>query len=96
MHLSVIIPAYNEELRLEETLRNISEFFSKLCKSLIVEFVPKSDSQVERLLATRVDVFPQYNQADFESIFQGCFRIVEAVPVANSERTLYLMEAIQK
>ena len=43
----------------------IAGFFSKLCKSLIVEFVPKSDSNVQRLLSRREDIFPHYNQPVF-------------------------------
>ena len=31
-------------------LVSVAEFFSDLCKLLIIEFVPKSDSQVKRLL----------------------------------------------
>jgi hypothetical protein len=34
-------------------LNKISGFFGKICSSLIIEFVPKSDSQVQRLLSTR-------------------------------------------
>jgi ribosomal protein L11 methylase PrmA len=73
-------------------LDSIAELFSAMCQSLIIEFVPKSDSQVKRLLATREDIFPEYNQEDFERIFQNYFRIIEAVPVENSERTMYLLE----
>ena len=74
----------------------IAQLFATICRSLIIEFVPKSDSQVKRLLATRVDVFPDYNQAGFETTFQNYFRIIEAVPVENSVRTMYLMAAITK
>ncbi|MDK1025102.1 MAG: SAM-dependent methyltransferase [Gammaproteobacteria bacterium] len=75
-------------------LDSIAQLFATICRSLIIEFVPKSDSQVNRLLATRADVFPNYNQEDFETTFQHYFRTIEAVPVKNSERTLYLMEVI--
>lgn len=73
-------------------LDSIAKLFATICRSLIIEFVPKSDSQVKRLLATREDVFPEYNQTDFERIFQNHFKIVEAVQIENSERTMYLME----
>ena len=36
----------------------IVNFFRDISKSLIIEFVPKSDSQVQRLLANREDIFP--------------------------------------
>ena len=39
-------------------LDRLADFFASAGEHLIIEFVPKSDSQVQRLLATREDVFP--------------------------------------
>jgi len=72
-------------------LERLAAFFSKLCNSLIIEFVPKQDSQVQRLLATREDIFPGYTQENFETEFKKHFGIEEAAPIPGSERTLYLM-----
>ena len=69
----------------------IAEFFAELCDCLIVEFVPKSDSQVRRLLATRTDNFDDYNEAGFEIAFQHPFVVEEKRPIPGTERTLYLM-----
>ena len=69
----------------------IAEFFSDICNSLIIEFVPKNDSQVKKLLATREDVFSNYNQKDFETEFAKYFDIKKAEKISDSERTLYLM-----
>jgi hypothetical protein len=71
--------------------RGIAEFFSVLCRILVIEFVPKHDSQVQRLLATREDIFDDYTQQAFEREFGKYFTIREAVPIKTSERTLYLM-----
>ncbi len=71
----------------------IAEFFQSLCRHLIIEFVPKSDSQVQRLLATREDIFDSYTQSNFEQDFSQFFRIVRSVPVVESERVMYLMES---
>jgi len=71
-----------------------SQLFSNICRVLIIEFVPKSDFKVKQLLATREDVFPHYNQDDFEIAFKNHFNILEAIPVKNSDRTMYLMENI--
>ncbi len=59
---------------------------------LVIEFVPKEDSQVQRLLATREDVFPGYRKEDFEKAYSQYFDIREAVDIEDSLRTLYLME----
>jgi hypothetical protein len=48
-------------------LPRIAAYLSSLCRSLIIEFVPKGDSQVERLLRTREDIFPDYTEHDFEA-----------------------------
>ena len=75
-------------------LERVASFLARLGRSLIVEFVPKSDSQVQRLLRERPDIFPDYTAEGFEAAFRGSFRIERAVPVADSERTLYLMTAL--
>jgi hypothetical protein len=69
----------------------IADFLKKICSSLIIEFVPKNDSQVQRLLATRKDIFPDYKQQVFESEFSRCFTIQNSAKIKDSERTLYLM-----
>lgn len=73
-------------------LSRIANFFSGLCKSLIIEFVPKTDSQVQKLLMTREDIFPNYTEQDFEYEFKNYFHIAEKRKIDNSERTLYLMK----
>jgi len=72
-------------------LLNVAEFLVEIGKNLIIEFVPKTDSQVQRLLASRDDVFPGYTQAGFEEAFVRRFEVREQVRVGDSERTLYWM-----
>lgn len=69
----------------------IAGAFARLGRRLLVEFVPKSDSQVARLLVTREDVFDRYTREEFERAFTGPFEIVRRVPLADSERALYVM-----
>lgn len=75
-------------------LSRIATLFAELAPWLVIEFVPKSDSQVARLLQTREDVFPQYNRQGFEEAFSACFNIVRSEAVAGSERQLYLMRSL--
>ena len=72
-------------------LDHIADFFSQNCAALIVEFIPKSDSQVQRLLASRPDIFHEYNQKNFEEIFSRRFVVKEIKTIEASQRTLYLM-----
>lgn len=70
----------------------IAKFLADLTPNLIIEFVPKGDSQVDRLLATREDVFPTYHEDGFEAAFAPTFDVVRKEPVAHSKRTMYLMQ----
>jgi len=70
----------------------IAEFFSKCATYAIIEFVPKGDSQVVRLLASRKDVFPDYTQEGFEKACQPFFTIERSVPVPDTQRVLYLLK----
>ncbi len=75
-------------------LSQIADFFARTAKWLVVEFVPKSDSQVKKLLASREDIFSRYTREGFEAAFRARFKIHEAVNVNESERVLYLMEGM--
>lgn len=70
----------------------IAKFFSLIGNSLIIEFIPKSDSQVQKLLSFREDVFANYTQKYFEKSFSDYFRIVTSEKISGSERSLYLMQ----
>lgn len=69
----------------------IADFFAQICQALLIEFVPKEDSQVQRMLASREDIFDDYRQESFENAFAEQFVIEEKVAVEDSVRTLYLM-----
>ncbi len=69
----------------------IAGLFAYIGKNLIVEYVDKKDSQVEKLLANRKDIFDDYTQEIFESSFEEFFDIVEKRPVKGTLRTIYLM-----
>ena len=73
-------------------LKWLADFFSSLSPWLVIEFVPKSDPQVGRLLATREDIFPDYTQEGFEREFGERYTIQDATQVQDSERILYLMK----
>jgi hypothetical protein len=72
-------------------LEDIAKLFSRLTPWLIIEFVPKSDSQVKRLLVTRKDIFPNYTEAGFEQSIDRYFSIEKKQNVGGSDRTLYLL-----
>jgi ribosomal protein L11 methylase PrmA len=75
-------------------LERIAEYFARLGRGLVIEFVPKSDGQVQRLLRSREDVFAEYHREGFEAAFGRYFRIEAAEPVVGSERTMYAMTTL--
>jgi hypothetical protein len=69
----------------------VAEFFRRLGKALVIEFVPKQDPQVQRLLTNREDVFDHYHQAGFEAAFDRHFVRRASQPIGTDGRVLYLM-----
>ncbi len=76
-------------------LPRLAEFLARIGRTLAIEFVPKSDSQVQRLLSTREDIFPHYTQENFEQEFRHYFTIRQVERIRGTERTLYWMEKLE-
>jgi hypothetical protein len=74
-------------------LDRVASYLARLGRTLVIEFVAKADSQVQRLLRNRPDIFPDYTQDGFESAFRGHFTIDECTRVGDAERWLYRMTA---
>jgi hypothetical protein len=73
-------------------LIQIADFLSQICRYLIIEFVPKDDSQVQRLLRFRKDIFQDYDEKNFEIAFLNYFSILKREKIVDSKRTIYLMK----
>lgn len=71
----------------------IADYFSQLGRYLIIEFVPKEDSQVQRLLASRKDIFANYHEEGFEAAFSQFYEVLRTESLNDSERKLYLLKA---
>ncbi len=69
----------------------VASWFARLCRHLVIEWIPKDDPMVQRLLASREDVFDQYTRESFESAFAEHFSIDRREPLAGSVRLLYVM-----
>jgi len=73
-------------------LSEVARFLSELTQWLVIEFVPKKDKQAQRLLVTREDIFTEYNQEGFETVFQQFFDIEKKEEIDGTQRTLYMMK----
>jgi ribosomal protein L11 methylase PrmA len=72
-------------------LPDLAALFARMASTLVIEFVPKEDSQVQRLLATRQDIFPDYTLDGFDAAFSAHFEITHRQAVPDSSRTLLAM-----
>lgn len=70
----------------------IAGCFAQICNMLIIEFVAKDDSQVEKMLSSRKDIFTRYTKECFEADFGTYFTIVDSVEIIDSKRIIYLMQ----
>ena len=77
-------------------LNMLAKWFADICENLIIEFIPKEDSQVEILLKTREDIFPQYTKEDFERTFVEHFTMERCDAIEGSKRFLYLFTSKEK
>lgn len=71
-------------------LSHVAKYFRSLAPMALVEFVPKEDSQVQRLLPAREDIFNDYSLNNCINAFRKFYDEVELFEVKESTRTLLL------
>lgn len=72
---------------------DIARFLKNFGKLLIIEFVPKEDEKVRIMLHQKKDVYQWYTKQNFLASFSQEYKIIHTEDIADSGRTLYLMEA---
>lgn len=75
-------------------LDKIAFFFATRSKHLIIEFVPKTDSNAQRLLSSRLDIFPEYSEENFQAAFSPYFKTERIRRIPGTQRALYLMQLL--
>lgn len=70
----------------------IASCFSNLASQLIIEFVAKEDSQVQKLLSTRDDIFSNYTEKQFETEFLKYYSKFQKFPISGTKRIIYLFQ----
>lgn len=73
-------------------LPGVARLFARIAPRAIVEFVPKEDPMTRHLLAARRDIFDGYSIDGFRHAFSDRFEIVREAPIADSPRSLFLLE----
>ena len=69
-------------------LARATEWLTGLGKAGVIEFVPKSDPMVQRLLQLREDIFPDYEEAHFLEALKKHADITDVSHVPDSDRKL--------
>jgi hypothetical protein len=72
----------------------IAEYFSRLGKYLLIEFVPQNDSQIKEMIQNRENIFTEYNEVKFLEVFSHFFKVESCEPISDSGRTLYLFKSM--
>lgn len=70
-------------------LPNVLELFCQLGREVIVEWVPKDDSQIQRMMRARKDIFAGFTEGAFEASLPTGIRIKRKEPIKESGRILY-------
>jgi len=73
-------------------LGDIASTLATLGEHLLIEFVPKEDSQVKRLLRSRDDIFDQYSLNGLLEAFERYYKLDAQTPIPESERTMLLFK----
>jgi hypothetical protein len=68
----------------------IASFFAELAPDLVVEWVPREDPMVRKLLSGRRDIFDGYHEDGFRAAFEGAgWEVLGREPIEASPRVLY-------
>jgi hypothetical protein len=68
----------------------IAQYLARIARRLVIEWVPKHDSQVSRLFVVRKDVFDDYHEEAFRAALDRWFFIERRDPIPGTERVLYV------
>lgn len=92
----VIALALNHHLVISDNVPfdHLAQFLARVGRWLIIEFVPKEDPQLQKLLTWRKDIFAEYSEKAFEEAFQRFYTFRRTSILHDKGRKLYLMESV--
>jgi ribosomal protein L11 methylase PrmA len=74
-------------------LDQLVRWLVSLAPTGVIEFVPKTDPTVQKMLALREDIFRNYEASEFERLLATAAEIVRAEVVSQSGRVLFQYRA---
>jgi len=69
----------------------IARFFANCAPAAVVEFIPRDDSQVKRLLHSREDIYDDWTLEQVVKEFQNYYKSCDLVSIRDCGRTLLLL-----
>lgn len=70
-------------------LAEVIEWLVSLAPTGIIEFIPKTDPSIRKMLALREDIFLEYSEEKFLTLLQEQAVIVKTTPISSDGRCLY-------
>ncbi len=70
-------------------LHQVVQWLVNIAPQGVIEFVPKSDSTVQKMLALREDIFCDYSMETFETHLKSCSKIIQKQVISESGRCLF-------
>src|SRR5690606_36679957 len=70
-------------------LDQVVEWITSIAPQGVIEFVPKSDPTIVKMLALREDIFADYGEASFRTALAERATITGEVRVTETDRTLF-------
>ena len=73
-------------------LKDVIEWIVSLAPKGLIEFVPKNDDTIKKMLEFKGDIFPNYTEENFQKFLQNKSKIVSSTKISNSGRIIYEYE----
>ena len=91
---AVIALAFEHHLAIGRNvpLPQVVDWLVRIAPTGIIEFVPKDDETVRRMLALREDIFPDYSEETFAAALSKLARIEKREIISESGRTLFVYD----
>ncbi len=88
---AIIALAFEHHLAIAKNvpLNDVIGWLVSLAPTGLIEFVPKNDETIQKMLELKGDIFPDYNQENFEKYLLTNSKIISKTIVSNSKRTIY-------
>ena len=70
-------------------LKDVIKWLMFLAPKGLIEFVPKNDTTIQKMLELKGDIFPDYNESNFERYILNYGKIINKEIISESGRTIY-------